>query len=221
MLLPLVRAREPRSYAGVQMELCDRAHPDATPDYLVLADRRTAVTADGDTSAVAAALSAALSGGALMREAPDVFALVGVLAQWDALFSELELWHQNIYTASESSVERLLRLAGIGDDICAQVGRTLDDLQALELLYRFPVALKFSGDYAAANQCRLNGWGRRLATQLIADDEQRAHLERWKAALKKTIMNHHGDYRAHLEALRSPTRDSWLVAQTLPVPVLI
>jgi hypothetical protein len=88
--------------------------------------------------------------------------LVTTLALWDEEVRNQDIYSGNIYLASEGSVARLLGITSGLPPAPERLDELLEQLHALELLYRFPVAFKFRGEHGPERQCRVNGWGRLL-----------------------------------------------------------
>jgi hypothetical protein len=149
--------------------------------------------------------------------------IVGCMAVWDETLRALSIFTGNAYFASEEAVGALLATAGVEN--VGSVPDHLEDLQAFELLYRFPVAYKFRGEYGAERQCRLNGWGRLLYRHLIEAGSAGLPTASWRAAVKCHLEAYRESYRLALERATHAVDDTsghiWDVAQALPIPVLV
>jgi hypothetical protein len=198
------------------------------PVYLCVWDRELelATRPDSGPGELVESLEAFLAAGGLREHVGDVFALVGLLSIWDDLIRELELYHGRVYLASEDAVRRLYPLAGTDQPSENAFHTLLLEAQALELMYRFPVAFKFRRAYGHENQCRLNGWGRRLARRAFADPESARVGGEWRDRLRAHLLENRDAYRAHVEyvasdGLRTAPADSWERAKELPVPLVL
>jgi hypothetical protein len=152
-----------------------------------------------------------------------------VLGIWDEEFRAAGLFPGNIYLASERAVPRILEVADIipteDPTYPLSLNTVLTELFRAELIYRFPVAIKFRGEFGAERQFRLNCWGRRLGIRLQAQTaigclatsarrRIRTHLDRYDSAYREhmTIL---ADIAAH------PVGAAWTSAEQLPVGVLL
>ncbi|MGF0313749.1 hypothetical protein [Rhodococcus sp. IEGM1428] len=156
--------------------------------------------------------------------AQDILTVVYCMSTWDALFRSMEVYRGNVYIAGDEQIEKLLRAAGVGitTDLTGP-GGILDVAQSLELLYRFPVALKFTGHYSMRTQLRVNGWGRELAATAPILPSLRDVRDR----LQAVIVEHQSSYGSLLadlseNSLEPPNKEGILPrADLLPVAVLI
>ncbi|MFI5615945.1 hypothetical protein [Streptomyces sp. NPDC051567] len=153
--------------------------------------------------------------------------LVGTLALWDEVVREAGVYGGNIYLAAEGSVARLLRTAH-GDDLPGSVepAELLEQLHALELLYRFPVAYKFRGAHGRERQCRVNGWGRLLFRTLDATDTDPYGFTAARERLVRHLDTHRDAYlRGVRAASAAADHDGARVWEDIhaeqPIPVLI
>jgi hypothetical protein len=153
--------------------------------------------------------------------------LVLALAVWDSEFRAAGLYAGNIYLASEASVRPLLRVVGLPSepDVVAddELDESLRRLVEVELIYRFPVAVKFRGEFGPDKQFRLNGWGRRLASRVTSD----LGVDRTDAlhtAAARHLELHRALYAAHMDLLADldahPVGSAWTSSTQLPVGVL-
>ena len=227
LLLHAARTAGAVRTAGGDVQLIARLRAmDAAP-YLLLTDKATVCQVDGatvPTADIVAALRARVAAGDLQRLLPDVFACVSIMAAWDRLFRELGIYDGNIYFESEDAVGALL--ASLDADVPeAGMHGTLDELQALQLIYRFPIALKFGPGLGGASQCRLNGWGRRLDALMAPAPAGVEHRRCWHLAIRRHIRAHASSYRAVVADLRAATDDAparnGSALEPLLVPVLI
>ncbi|MER6911313.1 hypothetical protein ABT354_06545 [Streptomyces sp. NPDC000594] len=161
--------------------------------------------------------------------------LVGTLVLWDEAIREAGVYSGSICLASEESVARLMRTAhttadGDGDDPAPLPGglpELLEQLQALDLLYRFPVAYRFRGSPGPERQCRVNGWGR-LAVRLLWQTAGDPHgLEPARQRLARHLAEHRSTYLRGVRAAtaaedRPGTTRIWdHIHAEQPIPVLI
>lgn len=204
-------------------DLTLRAFEDPAASSARLAARDATVLVDGVDSAAQAvtALADAARSRPFANYHRDVTTLVGVLACLDRALQAERLYDGNAYLASEDAVVTLLATVGVPVDR-RWVNATLDELQALEMIYRFPVAQRFRGTYDGTTQCRANCWGRELHSWIDGDDRTAAGT--WSAALVARLRRSAQQYRAHFRALQtdgcSPA-DRWASTTSLPIPVLI
>ncbi|MEU2134824.1 hypothetical protein [Streptomyces sp. NPDC018352] len=159
--------------------------------------------------------------------------LVSTLALWDEVVRENGVYPGNIYLASEQSVALLLHTAhGTGTPATAEPSATarlaelLEQMHALELLYRFPVAYKFRGAHGAERQCRINGWGRLIFRMLTAAPADPYNIAAARARLTGHVQAHQDAYRRGVAAARAAEDGSgariWSDIHTeQPIPVLI
>jgi ATP phosphoribosyltransferase len=226
-LLACVREGGPRPIEGVGPVEVPR-RDDGDPVYITVWDRELelSIPPGVDARRLQEALEAHLAGGGLRRDAPDLFTLVVLLALWDDLIREVGLYTGRVYMASEEATRSLLPLAGVDAPPPEQFTQLLLEAQALELMYRFPVAYKFRRSYGLENQCRLNGWGRRLARRALKHDASRRESEEWRERLRRHLEQHADAYRHHIEhvgseGLATAPADSWTLSARLPVPILL
>jgi hypothetical protein len=196
------------------------------PPYLVAWRRDALIAAEPDSDALSQALEEFIAAGELRRRAADLFGLVVLLGAWDDAIREIGLYPGRVYLASEDATGRLFRFAGEQTPEPDSLRELLIEAQSLELIYRFPVAYKFRRAYGSENQCRLNGWGRRLARRAVRDPESARLRERWHANLRAHLLERFNDYSNHIEyvgseGLASAPADSFALAARLPVPILL
>jgi ATP phosphoribosyltransferase len=226
-LLPVVRGDEERAIGADRSVRLVRPR-GATPAYLALWDRelRVMATGVGSLAELADALEAHIAAGGLRHDSSDVFHLAALLSIWDDVIREVELYPGRVYMASEEAARRLFPVGGLEAPSRADFAKLLLEAQALELVYRFPVAYKFRGGYGGENQCRLNGWGRRLAQRAMNDAGSAALREQLRGALRSHLLEHRDAYASHIEyvsseGLATAPADSWSLASALPVPILL
>jgi ATP phosphoribosyltransferase len=198
------------------------------PAYMRVWDRDFEVVYPGDRNLdeLRAALEHHITTGGLRRDAPDLFGLVALLSVWDDAIREIGLYSGRIYMASEEAARRLFVIAGIDPPTPDNFHELLLEAQALELMYRFPVAYKFRREYGVENQCRLNGWGRRLAKRAFGDPDSAALRQNWSERLSSHLLEHRDIYTEHIghvgsEGLTTAPADSWTLANRLPIPILL
>lgn len=196
------------------------------PSYLVAWRRDAWLAADPDPETLAQALEEFIAVGGLRRRVADLFELVVLLGAWDDAIREVGLYPGRAYLASEEATGRLFRFAGEQTPDPDSLRELLIEAQSLELIYRFPVAYKFRRAYGRENQCRLNGWGRRLARRTVRDRESARLRERWYANLRAHLLDCFDDYSSHIEyvgseGLATAPADSFALAARLPVPILL
>lgn len=145
------------------------------------------------------------------------------MAIWDEALRTRGIFAGNAYLASEDAVGALLTV--MGAKVPGSLTRHLEELQAFELLYRFPVAYKFRGVYGAERQCRLNGWGRLLYRHLAGADGAGLPVATWRAAVDRHLETYHEPYRVALDravrAVDEAPGETWDTVRALPVPVLM
>lgn len=226
-VLPAIRAGGAQELGGERSVRLFAAR-DGVPVYLRVWDRELELETVPAASAedLRAALEDFIAAGGLREQVPDLFALVGLLSVWDDLIRELELYPGRVYMASEEATRRLFGLAGLEPPGPDDFRTLLLEAQALELVYRFPVAYKFRRAYGRENQCRLNGWGRRLARRAFKDPESARARDEWTARLRAHLVANGDTYRSHVEYVASKGMatapgDSWELANELPVPLLL
>lgn len=163
-----------------------------------------------------------IGAGELFESAPDLAQVVLALFAWDDLFRVLTLFDGNVYIGAQSSLDNLMQIAAA--PIAYETAKLLAELQALELIYQFPIARKFRGHYDGTTQFRLNGWGRSLASLLLRSHEGKKVYSSANANLKLHLERHFERYCAHLQQLPTLLDESseraWWSAKRLPVAVL-
>ncbi|MFJ2116065.1 MULTISPECIES: hypothetical protein [unclassified Streptomyces] len=153
--------------------------------------------------------------------------LVSTLALWDEVIRESGVYRGNIYLASERSVAALLHAAhGAEPPAADRLAELLEQLHALELLYRFPVAYKFRGTHGLERQCRINGWGRLLFRLLDAAPHDPYGIRAARARLSQHVRTHQDAYRRGVAAASASEDASgariWAdIHAEQPIPVLI
>ncbi|MGW4443890.1 hypothetical protein [Streptomyces sp. NPDC004682] len=155
--------------------------------------------------------------------------LVSTLALWDEVVRESGVYPGNIYLASERSVALLLSTAhpdGGESPRPVPLPELLEQLHALELLYRFPVAYKFRGAHGRERQCRINGWGRLLFRLLAAAPGDPYGIAAARARLSGHVAAYRDAYRRGVDAARAAEDGSgeriWAgIHAEQPIPVLI
>lgn len=188
---------------------------------LLCSSEETTVTLSGsDDEAVTDLLLASASSGLLAIPARLLHALV----LWDEVVREQRIFAGNVYLASDDSVARLLSV--IGEPVPAGLGEILHQIQNLELVYRFPVALRFRGTYGPERQCRANGWGRLFCRLLQAVEPGQSATDRWHKLLTAHARDHWDAYRTGIELARNANEAAesmtWLqILDTQPIPVLV
>jgi len=196
------------------------------PPYLVAWKRDARLAVEPDPETLAQALEEFIAAGGLRHRVADLFELVVLLGAWDDAIREIGLYSGRVYLASEEATGRLFRFAGEQTPDPDSLRELLIEAQSLELIYRFPVAYKFRHTYGSENQCRLNGWGRRLALRTVRDPESARLREQWYANLRAHLLDCFNDYFSHIEYLGSEglataPADSFALATRLPVPILL
>jgi hypothetical protein len=150
--------------------------------------------------------------------------LVSVLVLWDEVVREQGIFAGNIYLASEDSVAKLLSIAG--EPVPTNLGEVLHQIHNLELLYRFPVALKFRGTYGPERQCRANGWGRLLCRLVQGTEPGQSVTEGWRELLSTHVREYWKAYRLGVDLAKNANDDTepkiWdQILETQPIPVLV
>jgi hypothetical protein len=214
------------------LELCDGSQISLAsfrrgePPYMLAWNRGTSLGGETDRESLVEALEDHLASGGLRRRSPDLFGLVALLSAWDDVIREIGLYSGRIYLASEEATRRLFEIAGAEAPPKECFRALLLEAQSLELIYRFPVAFKFRRTYGSENQCRLNGWGRRLARRATRDRLSATIREDWHAGLRSHLLKHADVYGRHIEyvgseGLASAPGDSFSLATRLPIPILL
>lgn len=157
-----------------------------------------------------------------MKTIWPLYGLISVLSIFDSEIQERGIYPGHIYLASDRAVESLLEVCNI--PVNGTVSELLDALQAFELIYRFPIARKFTGSFTVARQCRANGWGR-LLYDILRKSELGGDIENWRGRIADHIQNHLSAYKKGVEAaLASERHDGgypWLaIIGQLPVPIV-
>jgi hypothetical protein len=182
------------------------------PTYLLLGGHDTKVdvrtSQPSDSSWLVDHCSDALTQCGPGREHAPFLTIMCALAACDEAFRDLGLYDGNIYLANNAAVAQavedfpLARHAAMDAD---RLEHELRVLQGLELIYRFPSALRFSGEYGGWLQIRLNGWGRRLVARLRSDGHA-IDYDEGKAALTARLETERNAYRELLHKLPTPER---------------
>jgi ATP phosphoribosyltransferase len=151
-----------------------------------------------------------------------LYELISVLSIFDSEIQERRIYPGHIYLASDRAVESLLEVCNI--PVSGTVSELLDTLQAFELIYRFPIARKFTDSFTVARQCRANGWGR-LLYDILRKSELGGDIENWRSRIADHIQKHLSAYKKGVEAaLASERHDGgypWLaIVGQLPVPIV-
>jgi hypothetical protein len=158
--------------------------------------------------------------------------LVLALALWDEEFTAAGLFAGNIYLANEASATSLLSVSGLtpseqadgGLDSPGALDALLGEMFRAELIYRFPVAVKFRGRFGEDRQFRLNCWGRMLAGRLEQHSANAAPARRARTRIRNHIHDNREEYQAHMIVINDlpayPVGTAWDSALTLPVGVL-
>ncbi len=219
---PAINGRGPLE--GVHVSL--PAVPSDDPPSVACYSRSVRVEFDAafqGASGPGALLTAPASAAALA----EPLRLVSTLALWDEVVREAGVYGGNIYLASEKSVGQLLRTAhAIAPPSPAELAESLEQLHAMELLYRFPVAYKFRGAHGAERQCRINGWGRLLFRMLNDTDGDRYGIGTARARLARHIQDHRDAYLRGVRAASAADDHAgariWEeIHEEQPIPVLI
>ncbi|MCP9213337.1 hypothetical protein [Streptomyces cucumeris] len=170
-----------------------------------------------------AALLTLLTSQTTTPELRPLLDIVVGMAIWDEALRTRGVFVGNAYLASEDAVGALLTVTGV--EVPGSLVGHLEELQAFELLYRFPVAYKFRGMYGAERQCRLNGWGRLLYRHLAEADGAGLPVATWRAAVDRHLGTYHEPYRVALDravrAVDEAPGETWDTVRALPVPVLM
>ncbi|MFI9411922.1 hypothetical protein [Nocardia gamkensis] len=167
------------------------------------------LVAGGDEDAIGAAVQVVLA-----------------LALWDDEFTASGLFPGNVYLASEEAGLRLLNLCGIAASVRhpSALNGVLRELFSAELIYRFPVALKFRGRFGTERQFRLNCWGRQLAARVVRHPGNAVLAARLRDDIREHLTEYYEQYRKHMALLSDlsahPAGAAWLSATGLPVGVL-
>ncbi|WP_280243773.1 hypothetical protein [Nocardia abscessus] len=148
------------------------------------------------------------------------------LALWDDEFTASGLFPGNVYLASEEAGLRLLDLCGIAMSVRQRsaLDGLLRELFTAELIYRFPVALKFRGRFGTERQFRLNCWGRQLAARVARHPGNAVLAARLRGDIREHLVEYHEQYRKHMALLSDlsahPAGAAWRSTAGLPVGVL-
>ncbi|MGH3867154.1 MAG: hypothetical protein ACRDQ4_13620 [Pseudonocardiaceae bacterium] len=150
--------------------------------------------------------------------------LMCLLALWDEVIRQQDVYRGNIYLASDDAVASLVQVAG--GEAPGDLGELLEQLHNLELLYRFPVAFKFRGTHGPERQCRANGWGRLLYRLMAATDAGPQWIEPWRERLTAHVRQYLAEYQhgvlAATQADDHANARVWEeIHSLLPVSVLI
>jgi hypothetical protein len=177
-------------------------------------------TADDDLAAV----RMALADGTTHSVLAEPFRLISALVIWDESIRQQDVFRGHVYLASDYSVEVLLRTSDCAPP--TDLAALLDQLQNLELVYRFPVALKFRGRYSLERQCRANGWGRLLHRTVVESRADHDWLERCRQRLTQHIQQYRDAYRQGIvSACRADDQSDtgfWdQIHETQPIPIVI
>lgn len=199
---------------------------ESMPAYLLLADRDAQLVADGVQSdeQLLELLTLSLKQECEQLQA-DLALLVGAMEMLDQVFRAAGLWQGNIYLAGYESLESLTRILSWSSATSADTPKMLRELQALELIYLFPVASKFRrGCYDGDVQFRLNGWGRSLARRLPWPLTS-AMKDSARALLAAHVDIYRNAYARHLDSFdvnqQEYAADLFTAARCLPIPVLV
>lgn len=195
-----------------------------SPASLLSYSRGTSVELSPEAEADPGALLTAEKPARLLAEP---LRLVTTLALWDEVVRESGVYPGSIYLASEAAVARLLTTAhDCAPPSSVELPELLEQLHALELLYRFPVPCKFRGGHGRERQCRINGWGRLLFRLLCEADTDPYGI----GAARERLTEHLGTHReAYLRGVRAATAAPdgagagvWeSIHAEQPIPVLI
>lgn len=221
-LVAVARSEAQHDVNGLAMRVVEGT---VAPAYLRLHDRGLRIDADGTHGqSLVAHLASDATVRWLLETLPVESDIVVSLDAWDAAFRDTGLFGGNVYLASEAAVAGLYAVATTRQlDVQVVRGR-LDELHAIELIYRFPVAVKFRGAFGADNQCRLNGWGRRLAQSIRACEPARAEEARLR--IIDHISEHRADYQSLIDVLVEASDDGdttavWNRVGRVPVGILL
>lgn len=151
--------------------------------------------------------------------------LVMSLACWDMEFQRRRLFSGNVYLSSDQAACALLNISGEKLEAGVRVDELLSALHALELIYRFPVPMRFRGGFGPERQSRLNCWGRLLADNLSAQEHLDPRFVRIRARINWHLDRYGPKYLKHIESLHGlsilASGQAWKTAQELPVGVLV
>jgi hypothetical protein len=223
LVLTCFRTKLPSKVGEFEISFAEPFSEDGLPAYLLLTYAETELVVHGAAGRdeLVEGFEGALRRGVLFEMAPDVARVALILDAWDSLFRESHLFTGNIYLGSDSALAELVEITAPGPVINPQ--SLLAELQALEIIYQFPVAYRFRGAYDGVTQFRLNGWGRRLAHRLRENDLGSVEYSAVKSALESHLQRHEPAYRSHMEQLLSNdgvVASVWESAMALPVAVL-
>ncbi|WP_405183557.1 hypothetical protein [Nocardia sp. NBC_01377] len=193
------------------------------PAATVAIDTESAMTPDEVLDAITDEMHRACVGNPL--SIPPI-GLCLLMWLWDSEFRTSGLFASNVYLASSRSVWAIAEITDWRLPEPASpdgFDRVLRGMCEAELLYQFPVALKFRGEYGPDRQLRLNCWGRRLAERLargcLAPDVAVA-----RETIREHLSEHYPAYERHMSLLghidSEPAGIAWESAMTLPVGVL-
>lgn len=155
-----------------------------------------------------------------------LFSIIAACDAWDSAFRRHGLFDASVYFASSHDIFELVSLTSRDDLVSTpdQVDRILASLFEVELVYRFPVAMKFRGEFGAERQARLNCWGRRLADRLRAQSEFANALTSIDDSVAAHLDDNRAQYLDHMRLLAHladyPPGTAWRSAEDLPVGVL-
>ncbi len=195
-------------------------HPDAT----------VVITCARDTSAVAYLDTVVEEfAHACVRDfaACPALTLSVLLSLWDSEFRAAGLFDGNVYLSSAAAVAAAAAVAGWTAPMLTEPGSLEPVLLAMgeaELLYRFPVAIKFAGEFGPDRQLRLNCWGRRLAERATASTALTDPTSAARTRIRNHLTKNRHRYHQHMQRLAHlsdhPAGTAWRSATQLPVGVL-
>jgi hypothetical protein len=223
-LLPCARSRSRIVIGSGIAWLTSRPGLPNVPTYLLLRDRSLLVgVRDIEPAELPATLTHRVEDGWLLKEGTDAFVALASLGLWDELFrASNALCCSHVYLSCDADLPTLLDRAEVPVAWRGDATTVLDELHALDLLYRFPVAHRFRDVYGPEEQYRLSGWGRRLFQELAEQEPYSTPIGRWQESLHTHIREHLGSYRAHMRVLEGgDARDGWESSTQLPIGVLL